>query len=107
MIYFLGIGCLIIGLAIPLVLEKIPPNRWYGFRTSDTLADTELWYKVNRYAGRDLIVYGIYWIASGLVINRLNLEPPYGLLIWAGLIWVGMMVVVIRGMLYVNRFLKR
>jgi uncharacterized membrane protein len=102
----IGIGLLLIGLAIPLVSKKIPPNRWYGFRTPETLNNEELWYKANRYLGRDLIVYGGYWIASNLVVNQLDLKYPRGLLIWFGLIWVGMMVMVIRGVLYVNRFSK-
>lgn len=37
--------------SIPLILEKIPPNRGYGFRVKKTLADECIWYKANRYGG--------------------------------------------------------
>jgi hypothetical protein len=53
-IAFLLEGFLFIGLGIPLALHKISPNRLYGFRTSKTLANREVWYTVNRSCGRDL-----------------------------------------------------
>jgi uncharacterized membrane protein len=46
------IGCTVIGLvSIPLILNLIPPNPYYGFRTARTLADRALWFRVNRFAG--------------------------------------------------------
>jgi uncharacterized membrane protein len=46
------LGCAVIGLAsIPLILKLVPPNPFYGFRTARTLADRELWFRVNRFAG--------------------------------------------------------
>jgi uncharacterized membrane protein len=47
---------LTIALSIPMVLGKIPPNRFYGFRTRKTLSNPEVWYRANRLAGIDLIV---------------------------------------------------
>jgi uncharacterized membrane protein len=92
-------------LGVPLYLRKIPLNGWYGFRTPDTLANPELWYKVNRYAGREMMIYGVYWILITLITHHLNLTPPIGTLVWAGMIWVGMYVVVIRGFLYQQRLM--
>jgi len=34
-----------------LVLNKIPRNCFYGFRTKKTVASDEIWYKANRWAG--------------------------------------------------------
>ena len=34
----------------------MPPNRYYGFRTARTLANREVWFRVNRLAGCGLIV---------------------------------------------------
>ena len=51
LILFLLIGLLMIGLAIPLILGKVPPNSWYGFRIRLTLDDPEIWYPANRYGG--------------------------------------------------------
>lgn len=38
-------------LALPLIFKWVPPNRIYGFRTIRTLADTDVWYRANRYCG--------------------------------------------------------
>jgi uncharacterized membrane protein len=40
----------------PLALKLVPPNRWYGFRTQQTLSDRELWFCVNRFAGIALLI---------------------------------------------------
>ena len=42
---------LALALAVPLILEKVPPNNTYGFRTSKTLSAPEIWYPANRVAG--------------------------------------------------------
>ncbi|MCB9681081.1 MAG: SdpI family protein [Alphaproteobacteria bacterium] len=47
----------------PLWLEKVPPNRFYGFRTPRTVSDPRTWYPVNRVAGRDLTLAGIASLA--------------------------------------------
>lgn len=52
-------GLLIAAIALPLILGKIPPNLWYGFRTPRTLGDPAVWYPANAYAGRWLFASGI------------------------------------------------
>ncbi len=52
-------GLLLAGLSVPLILQKIPPNGLYGFRSRSTLENQQLWYKVNAYAGRRLLVVGL------------------------------------------------
>ncbi len=47
---------LIAALSVPLALKMVPPNRYYGFRTTHTMADREVWFRVNRVAGWGLIV---------------------------------------------------
>jgi hypothetical protein len=51
-------GVLLILLAIPLILRKIPPNPLYGFRVQWTLNDPELWYSVNAYSGKWIALVG-------------------------------------------------
>jgi uncharacterized membrane protein len=51
------VPCVIIGTAcIPLMLNAVPPNRFYGLRTRQTLADRELWFRVNRFGGCALFI---------------------------------------------------
>lgn len=70
-----GFSVLLIILSIPMILGKIRPNVWYGFRTRKTLSDERIWYAANQYAGKTLLFAGIvmivgsmilYWIASSL-----------------------------------------
>jgi uncharacterized membrane protein len=66
------VPCGIIAVAsIPLILERVPPNRAYGFRTRQTLADPELWFRANRFAGYALI------ISSGVTATILLCQPDW------------------------------
>ena len=67
MCLFILIGLLMVGLAIPLTRGSIPPNNWYGFRTERTLADPDIWYAVNAWAGRRLLGIGIALTVLGLL----------------------------------------
>jgi predicted DNA repair protein MutK len=56
--------------AVPLVMGVIPRNRIYGFRTTKTLSDDGVWYRVNRRAGMAIV------IASG-VYGAVAVACPY------------------------------
>jgi hypothetical protein len=51
-------GVLFVGLSIPLIQNRVPPNRYYGFRTAKTLSDPKIWYEVNHIQGNDLFLAG-------------------------------------------------
>lgn len=54
---FLLIACALIAtISVPLVLKLIPPNPIYGVRTERTTSREDVWYSVNRFAGRALLV---------------------------------------------------
>lgn len=53
------VGLVGIGLSIPLLLNKVPRNPVYGFRTRLTLSSDEIWYPANRFAAKLLIPWGI------------------------------------------------
>jgi len=78
------VPCGIIAAAtVPLMLNLVPPNGAYGFRTRETLADSEVWFRVNRFAGCALFV------AAGLSAAVLVAYPRYD----GGLIGVAVLVV--------------
>jgi hypothetical protein len=52
-------GLLLAAISVPLIKHKIPPNGLYGFRIPSTMENPDLWYKVNEYAGRRLLVVGL------------------------------------------------
>ncbi len=66
------VPCAIIAVAsIPLMLNVVPPNRIYGFRTQQTLTNRELWFRANRFAGCAL------FIASGTSAVVFAVHPEY------------------------------
>jgi len=66
------VPCGIIAVAsVPLILKLVPPNGAYGFRTQQTLADPELWFRANRFAGCAL------FIASGVSAIILLSQPGW------------------------------
>jgi uncharacterized membrane protein len=58
-------------LSIPLMLNLVPPNEFYGFRTRQTLASRELWFRANRFAGCAL------FLASAVSAAVLVFLPEY------------------------------
>lgn len=67
MVYLLG-SLVLFGFALPLLLGKISPNGFYGFRTSQTINNPQLWYAVNRYAARYLIVTAFVFALAAVVL---------------------------------------
>jgi uncharacterized membrane protein len=63
----------LIAASIPLILEKVGPNRYYGFRTPKTLSSPEIWYAANRIAGRDLVIAGLVVLSWDLILALLVL----------------------------------
>jgi len=59
MISFAASGLLAAGLAIPLLQGKIPPNRFYGFRTPATMREEWLWYAANKASAKLLLTWGL------------------------------------------------
>ena len=65
----------LIVLSLPLILEMVPRNRFYGFRTEQTLSSDDVWYPANRVAGSALAVAGGVWLAAALLASRLASSP--------------------------------
>lgn len=55
--------------SVPLMLKLVPPNRIYGFRTRQTLASPDVWFRANRFAGCAL------FIASGITAAIFAIRP--------------------------------
>ncbi|MEJ2509598.1 MAG: SdpI family protein [Gammaproteobacteria bacterium] len=54
---------LLILLSVPLVLQLVPRNRFYGVRTRKSLSDDTTWYAVNRYGGWLFLLAGVIYLA--------------------------------------------
>ncbi len=56
---FLVPSAIIALLNLPLMLNLVPPNSFYGFRTRQTLANREVWFRANRFAGWALFIASV------------------------------------------------
>jgi uncharacterized membrane protein len=95
LLVFLIVGVTFAALGVPLRLEKVRPNIWYGFRTRKTLSDERIWYPVNRETGLDMIRTGIVIIFASLVLlavrNSVSPETVVALLVFitlASVVWM-------------------
>jgi uncharacterized membrane protein len=61
-------GFLLAGLSVPLILGKVKPNPFYGFRVSQTLENPDLWYAANKYAGKRLVVAGLAIMIGSVIL---------------------------------------
>ena len=67
------------------MFNLVPPNGVYGFRTRQTLANRELWFRVNRFAGFAL------FIAAGSSAAVFAVHPEYS----SGRSVIGLLVFVV------------
>ena len=78
-ITLLGAGLLFLSLGIPLFQQRVPPNYWYGCRTTKCLSDQKIWYAVNRVTGKSMIMGGLLMMATSTLMFALrkSLRPDY------------------------------
>jgi uncharacterized membrane protein len=69
---YLLIGSLLVCVAIPLALGKVPRNSLYGFRTRAALSDDRIWYPTNRALGRAFAVSGLILVGLGAFARQLS-----------------------------------
>jgi len=102
---FILAGSMEIILGLPLLFEKIKPNWIYGFRTSKTMSDKDIWYKSNKYLGRDFIIIGIFLIigSSFLLLPGFNFSLEEIAYIELFLTLIPIIFVLIRGFSYLKK----
>lgn len=76
---YLFVGVLLAVLGVPLMLARVPPNRWYGFRVRRTLSDPSVWYAANRYAGGWMLAAGV----ACIVVAAAGYFAPVGFVPYA------------------------
>ena len=79
MVVFALVGCLLIGISVPLIQRRIKPNPWYGFRVPKTLRNPDIWYAANAYMARRMIVCGVLTLLAAIGFAPFGLIPKVGL----------------------------
>jgi hypothetical protein len=72
----LGCSALLILVAVPLALRKVPRNIVYGFRTRATMANDEIWFAANAHFGRGLIAASVSGAVAAFLMYVFRPFPP-------------------------------
>ena len=98
-------GIILSLISIPLILCKIGPNPWYGFRVPKTLSDPKVWYPANAYAAKRLFVVGILGsLISILLFFVPNIDINTYALSCAAVILGGLIITLVQSFLFLRRF---
>lgn len=90
-----SVALVFVGLVIPLILRRVPPNRFYGFRTPKTMGDSEIWYPVNRLTGIWLVCEGAALGMAAIVATSGHLDTVVGRC--SAVLLVGSLAMVVHG----------
>lgn len=66
------IGLIALLAALPLYLQKIRPNGFYGIRVPKALESEEAWYSINKMASGKIAVGGSIMMTSGILLLFLH-----------------------------------
>ncbi len=65
--------------SIPMLMRKIPMNRWYGARFKKSFESEENWRRINAYSAKQLIIWSVLLLIVGVVALFLPPEENSGL----------------------------
>lgn len=63
---YLSIAILLVILSIPLYLGNVRMNRFYGARFKKSFSSEKNWYKINRYAAKQMIGWSLLLFLTGI-----------------------------------------
>ena len=100
---FISAGLLIVAVAIPMALRKVPPNALYGLRVEATLTDKGVWYEANARSGRDLILVGVVFAGLAVVLSFVGLSEATFSIVCSAFLVIALIGAAIRGWLFAER----
>ena len=71
---YIANGVLLVLVCLPLLKDKIGPNRWYGVRVKKSFESREKWFALNRYGAKRFITWAGVLVVCGimLLLTRIN-----------------------------------
>jgi uncharacterized membrane protein len=104
-VLFTLLGALVVGMSIPLLGGRVPPNAAFGLRTPATLGNKEVWYAANKRAAKGGLVNGlaVMALAAGLPLAGI---PQHVALACAATLVVGGVITAVDGWRYAARLLE-
>jgi hypothetical protein len=88
-----------IAISIPLFLGKIPPNKFYGFRTRKTLSNDQIWYAANFKGAVNLIVASLAAMVIGVPVSMLvnnEIAPFVNLFVLISAVSIAMVISLVQ-----------
>jgi uncharacterized membrane protein len=108
MALFIFSGVLLTVLSIPLILRKIKPNPFYGFRTPFTLSNETYWYEVNAYGGKWLFGAGIVIAIAAVILAAIpNVSLDFYAIACTLVMGIAMLVGLIMSVMYMRQLRKQ
>lgn len=103
---FALVGVLLIAVALPMLLRRVPPNAFYGLRVPATYKDEQVWYDANAASGRDTVLLGVFLVLFGVVPRWLGWSGASHALAWSIAIAAGSLLMTAVGWRRANRMLE-
>ena len=100
---YVAMGLLLIIICIPLLRGAIGPNPWYGVRLPKSFASPEVWYEVNRYGAKQVILWSLPILLLGIICFFVPLKQNQTL---AMLLAIAPLVLLVVPAVKIFRFLK-
>jgi uncharacterized membrane protein len=99
------VGLVLIGISVPLILRKVPPNSFYGCRTRKTLSDPKIWYEANQISGKDFCTSGAIVLVASLLMLLFgkNLNTNFAVVTLVMVLLLSMAGVVLHGLVTLKR----
>ncbi len=93
-----------IAAAVPLIQRKVKMNQWYGVRIPATFASEEVWFDVNRYAGRLLLFWG-FAIATTAIVGAFLEKKDWIAYNWTALAVItgGLALILVKVLKYARK----
>jgi hypothetical protein len=100
---FVLMGVLFAGSGIPLMLQRVPPNPWYGFRVQATLENPAVWYPANRYLGKCLLAFGLFVMVTAVGLSFVpGINPLIYHFSFVGALVMGANIMLIMSVLFLQ-----
>jgi len=100
---YLVVSLILIGLGVPFLMDKVPPNSWYGFRTPRTLNDPGAWYRANRACGLWCVITGCVTAVVTIATYAASIRVPTAPLITLAPVVLGIVGMGIHGCIAARR----
>jgi uncharacterized membrane protein len=71
-----ALPAVIVLISVPMVLGIVPPNAYYGFRTTKTRSSREIWYPANRASGWFMILAALLALGLNIVLVWIGADWP-------------------------------